>query len=204
MSLGFGESGVGAGYNPAMSSRLEAQTMQQQQQQPPPSAAARPGQHLTARGVDGKTVTVPPLMRLEAVEYAVATLADKVRDQACDDDGQDQTMIRVDDRIEDAMQYVRNSTLHVVGVAGDKGTRMHGLADENDTQTFSDDLLKARPRKVPAGTRLRLLFPQHTTKGGDIYMLGMQVDPQTMDVTQGWVQIYSKSKNLQLVSDFSF
>ena len=48
---------------------------------------------------------------------------------------------------------------------------------------------------LEAGTLVRLIYPQEKSKDGSVYMGGIIVDSETMEIRNGWIQICDKNGN---------
>jgi hypothetical protein len=77
---------------------------------------------------------------------------------------------------------------------------------DNTTGVWADDIKLPEgsgKHRLPAGKRVRLIFPQFVADDESIYMGTMWVDPDNMEVSTGWARVYDGPKQRSTVCDFT-
>lgn len=150
----------------------------------------------------------PPVhIRLEVIEIALRTLSDNMQklesmmgnDVTLDDGAISSQLTELASSVADlTMNTTSACVMAIRGTVSATGT----ITFPNITGTLVQDV-EQKPCKMSAGRKVRLMYPQQSLPDGRVFMGGMWVDTQSMEISSGWVQVCNVNTEDRFMQDFT-
>lgn len=140
------------------------------------------------------------LMRIEAIELALATLSDHIQDDQSD------AVANLSQRIEQANALIRDvataATMQVSAeIVGNVAIQQYAnLSGDCEVDVMNSHPLTNTPQQN--AKKVRLLYPQIEVNN-KVYMNCIQVDDATMEVKSTWLCVYDHDTDKRYVEKFS-